>query len=220
MYLHSVNIGRTQAMRNAKASGVTGIYKMPAPGSVPITAEGIPNDAICDVEHHGGVDQAIYVYGMPDYAWWSESLQSDLEPGTFGENFTISDLESATLRIGDRLHVGSAILEVTAPRIPCVTLATRMGDPAFVKRFRHAERPGVYCRVIQEGFVQEGDPVTLEPVAGEGVLALELFRDFFAPDDQEATIRRHLAAPLAIRARRDKEEQLAKVLGKLAHTNE
>ncbi len=63
-------------------------------------------------------------------------------PGTFGDNLTLSDLESAQFNIGDRFHIGSVMLEVTAPRIPCATLAARMGDPHFVKKYRRAERPG------------------------------------------------------------------------------
>jgi MOSC domain-containing protein YiiM len=212
MQLISVNIGRSEVIKYAKEHGVTGIYKRPVEGEVGIVADGIPGDAICDVENHGGVDQAVYVYGATDYAWWSEELGRPLDPGTFGENLTISGLQTAPLLIGDRLLVGTVLLEVTAPRIPCVTLAVRMSDPAFVKRFRQAERPGVYCRVLEEGFVQMGDPVEIERYEGPEVSALEIFRDFFAPTDDEATIRRHLAAPLAIRARHDKEQQLQKVL--------
>jgi MOSC domain-containing protein YiiM len=93
----------------------------------------------------------VYVYGTPDYAWWSETLGRELAPGTFGENLTVSGLESAGLRIGDRLQIGTVGCRVTAPRIPCVTLAVRMEDPAFVKRFRQAERPGVYCGSSKRG---------------------------------------------------------------------
>ncbi len=208
----SVNIGQERAIQNAKASGKTGIYKLPVSEPVQITANGLPGDAICDVENHGGVDQAVYIFGAPDYAWWSEHVGRELSPGTFGENLTISALESAQFSIGDRLHVGSVILEVTAPRIPCVTLAVRMGDPTFVKRFRHAERPGLYCRVIQAGFVQVGEPVTWERYQGEMITAIEMFRYFYAPDQSEATLRRHLAAPIAIRDRVEKEERLRKLV--------
>ena len=212
MQLYSVNVGHERPILYAKRSGKTGIYKMPVSAPVQITVNGLSGDAICDVENHGGPDQAIYIYGTPDYAWWSDELGRELLPGTFGENLTIAGLESARLSIGDRLYVGSVILEVTAPRIPCVTLATRMGDPAFVKRFRAAERPGLYCRVIREGFVQRGDPVTLEPYPGETLTAIEMFRDFYEAELSEATLRRHLAAPIAIRDRIAKEEQLAKRL--------
>jgi MOSC domain-containing protein YiiM len=73
------------------------------------------------------------------------------------------------------------VLEVTAPRIPCVTLARRMDDPAFPKLFRAAERPGVYCRVLCDGAIQVGDTVHYEPVVDEPVTVRTLFRDFFVP---------------------------------------
>jgi MOSC domain-containing protein YiiM len=211
MQLISINIGRTQAIQGAKSSGTTGIYKLPV-GSAQITAEGLTGDAICDRENHGGVDQAVYIYGTPDYAWWSAELGREVAPGTFGENLTITDLESTRLNIGDRLRIGDVVLEVTAPRIPCVTLATRMGDPAFVKRFRNAERPGLYCRVIQVGAVQVGQPVALEPYAGATIAAIEMFQAFYVGGLDEAMLRRHLAAPIAIRDRVDKQAQLDKLL--------
>lgn len=211
MQLISVNIGQSQPIHGAKATGVTGIYKQPAERAQ-ITPAGLAGDTICDAENHGGPDQAVYVYGEPDYGWWSGELGRTLAPGTFGENLTIAGLESARLNIGDRLQIGEVTLEVTAPRIPCVTLATRMGDPAFVKRFRHAERPGLYCRVIRPGEVWPGQPVELEPYPGPAVAAIELFRAFYAGELDEATLRRHLAAPIAIRDRDDKQAQLEKLL--------
>ena len=110
---------------------------------------------------------------------------------------------------GDRLRIGQVVLEVTAPRIPCLTLAVRMGDPAFLKRFRRAERPGVYCRVVREGEVRAGEPVTCTPYAGERVPVLEVFRAFFEPEPGEEVLRRQLSVPIAGRARRACEEQLA-----------
>lgn len=212
MQLISINIGAARAIAKAGKSGRTGIFKEPVPGPIAITVEGIGGDAICDTRNHGGPDQAVYVYGTDDYAWWSAELGRDLEPGTFGENLTIAGLASAAYSIGDRLHIGTAVIEITSPRIPCSTLAARMGDPGFVKRFRHAERPGLYCRVITPGVVQRGDSVIVEPYVGPTVTALEMFRAFYAPDDSEASLRRHLAAPIAIRARADKQAQLDKLL--------
>ncbi len=214
MRLVSVNVGQERPIRNAKASGKTGIYKLPTPDPVEIQALGLAQDVIVDVENHGGVDQAVYVFGVPDYDWWSQSLGQRLAPGTFGENLTISGLESAQALIGDRLTVGEVILQVTAPRIPCVTLAARMGDPGFVKRFRYAERPGLYCRVLRGGYVQAGQTVSLERYRGETVSAIEMFRDFYTPHLDEATLRRYLAAPIAIRDRVWKEEQLQVLLAK------
>lgn len=212
MQLISINVGQARAIANAKASGVTGIYKEPVAAPVEIGPEGLAGDTICDTENHGGPDQAVYVFGASDYAWWSGELGRALPPGTFGENLTVSDLESAQLSIGDRLHIANVTLEVTAPRIPCVTLAARMGDPAFVKRFRFAERPGVYCRVIRPGSVGVGDAVSLESCVGPTITALEMFRNFYQPDLSEATLRRHLAAPIAIRDRVEKEARLRELL--------
>ncbi len=177
MKLLSINIGRAR-MINAK-SGRSGIFKIPTAAPVRITTYGLEGDAIVDVENHGGEDQAVYVFGSTDYEWWMKSLGKTLAPGTFGENMTISDLESASLRKADRLLVGPVVLEITWPRIPCVTLATRMGDPTFVKRFRQAERPGVYCRVITGGIVQADDLVSLAPYEGESPTVLQMFREYY-----------------------------------------
>ncbi len=212
MQLLNVNIGREQAIQYGKASGVTGIYKHSTNEPVQITRDGLAGDAISDKQNHGGDDQAVYIYGSPDYAWWSKTLGHEIAPGTFGENLTISDLESAALQVGDRLHVGEVTLEITAARIPCVTLAARMGDPQFVKRFRAAERPGAYCRVIQTGTVHAGETVRLEPYAGETISVVEMFRLWYDSDASEADIRRVLAAPLAIRARAANEERLERLL--------
>ena len=149
MHLLSINIGKTQPIKTK--SGMTGIYKQPVLNPVHISSNGLMGDAICDTENHGGVDQAVYIYGEPDYAHWAKVFGREMLPGTFGENLTMSDLESADFNVGDELHVGAVTLQVTCPRIPCVTLATRMGDPGFVKLFREVERPGLYCRVLQAG---------------------------------------------------------------------
>ncbi len=214
MRLLSVNVGQERSIENAGKTGKTGIFKRPVAGPVAVTRGRIAGDTISDTENHGGVDQAVYVFGEPDYAWWSEELGRELPPGTFGENLTISGLESGAVNIGDRLIVGAAVLQVTAPRIPCATLAARMGDPRFVKRFRRAERPGLYCRVLREGRVRVGDPVAFEPYEGEKLSALEMFRDFFEPYLDEATLRRHLAAPIAVRARADDERKLGRALAR------
>ena len=212
MRLLSVNVGDAEPIENAGKSGETGIYKRPANNPVEITKAGISGDSICDTKNHGGADQAVYVFSEPDYEWWSEELGYGLSPGTFGENLTISDLESAGLLIGDRLEIGPVTLEVTAPRVPCATLAARMKDPKFVRRFRRVGRPGAYCRVLREGMVQAGKPVMLRRFGGEPVSVGEVFRDFFDPESGEEAIRRQLAVPIAARARVEKERQLGEIL--------
>jgi MOSC domain-containing protein YiiM len=212
MQLISVNIGQRRAIENAKPSGQTGIYKLPVSTPVQVTVDGLTGDFIADTENHGGPDQAVYVYGGLDYAWWTEHLGQELPPGTFGENLTVSESESTRFSVGDRLRVGTTTLEVTAPRIPCVTLAARMEVPGFVKLFRQAERPGFYCRVIRPGRVQAGDLVRWEPYQGETITVLEMFREFYEPRLDVETLRRYLVAPIAIRDRVEKEKRLRELL--------
>lgn len=214
MRLLSVNVGQEEPIANGKASGKSGIFKRPIDTPVRVTTLGLAGDKISDTENHGGEDQAVYIYTTPDYDWWEKELGRRLKPGTFGENLTVTGLLSADAFVGDRLHAGDVTLEVTAPRIPCATLAARMEDPKFVKRFRRAERPGLYCRVIREGTVRAGDEVSLERYAGETIAAIEMFRDVFDPDSSETEIRRHLAAPVAARDRVLKERQLGKLLAR------
>ena len=208
MKVISINIGRERTQQRKDYVETTGIYKLPAAGPVAIKRLGIDGDAVCDTKHHGGPDQAVYVYGGADYAWWSNELGRELSPGTFGENLTISDLASADFKVGDSLYVGQVILQVTAPRIPCGTFATRMGDPQWVKKFRRAERPGLYCRVLKEGVVNIGDVVQVEKYTGVTLSISQMYRDYYEKNRTEETLRLHLAAPISIRSRIDLEKEL------------
>jgi MOSC domain-containing protein YiiM len=213
MQLISVNIGSKRTQPKGDELETTGIYKLATREPVRVTRLGLEADFICDTENHGGPDQAVYIYGATDYAWWSAELGKDLVPGTFGENLTVSDLESAQFGVGDRIRVGSASLEITGPRAPCSTLAARMRDPMFVKKYRRAERPGLYCRVLQEGTIRAGEQVTVEAYAGPVVTTLELFREHYRRHKDEATLRRLLRAPVAVRIRVNLEQDLKKLLG-------
>ncbi|WP_027481397.1 MOSC domain-containing protein [Deinococcus pimensis] len=212
MHVLSVNVGTPQALDIAGKPETTGIHKSGQSGRVRVTSLGLVGDFVADVEHHGGPDQAVYVYTRDDLAWWSERLGVELAPGTFGENLTVAGLDASRVRIGDRLRVGTALLEVTAPRIPCATLAARMNDLAFVRKFREGGRPGFYTRVIEEGDVAGGDAASFEPGAGAHPTVNELYDVWFEKTPDEALLRRILAAPVAARARPWYEEQLAGVV--------
>jgi MOSC domain-containing protein YiiM len=212
MQLVSVNIGREKTQQNGPRLETTGIYKSSTNKPVHIGTLGLVGDVVCDKKNHGGPDQAVYIYGSADYAWWNRELGREIAPGTFGDNLTISDLESARFNIGDRLQISGVILEVTAPRIPCSTLATRMGDPKFVKRYREAERPGLYCRVIQDGDVQPGNDVSVTRYEGETLSIAEMFREYYEKEKSEASLRRHLNAPISVRSRAKLEEELHSLL--------
>jgi MOSC domain-containing protein YiiM len=211
MKLLSINIGKERQQQRNDYIETTGIYKMPVDRPVEIKSLGIEGDAICDTKNHGGPDQALYIYGGADYAWWEREIGRELAPGTFGDNLTVSDLESVTFNVGDYIHVGEVTLQVTSPRIPCGTFATRMGDPQWVKKFCAAERPGLYVRVIKEGVVKAGDPVTVEKYTGATISILEMYREHYVKDKSEASLRKHLNAPIDIRSRKDLEEELQKL---------
>jgi MOSC domain-containing protein YiiM len=211
MQLISINIGHEHVVQLKDHIERTGIFKLPIDQPVNVTKLGLENDVVVSKKHHGGPDQAVYVYGEPDYEWWSQQLGQNLKPGTFGENLTIGSLESARFNIGDMLHLGDVTLQVTAPRIPCATFAARMGDPHWVKKFRRAERPGLYCRVLQVGFIRPGGLVRFEAYQGETLSVLEMYRDYYVKNKSRETLLRHLKAPIAIRARRDIEEELQKL---------
>ena len=212
MNLISVNLGQERTLQRKGRVEQTGIFKFPTNEAVKITKLGLEGDVIVSKKDHGGPDQAVYVYGTADYEWWSKELGREIAPGTFGENLTISELESAHFNVGDYLHLGEVTLQVSAPRIPCGTFAARMDDSQWVKRFRHAERPGLYCRVIREGFVKTGEIVSVENFTGETISILQMFRDYYERDKSEETLRHHLNAPIAIRARRDLEKELRALL--------
>lgn len=208
MRIASVNIGRQESIAHGKRTFETGIRKRPVDGAVRIGLQIIAGDTICDAEHHGGADQAVYAYSADDYAWWSEQLGKELEPGTFGDNLTIDGLPS-DLNVGDRLLVGDVVLEATAPRIPCNTLAAQMQDHAFGIAFRRAERPGIYFRVLHEGEVTAGDGVTFVENPAPKVTILDLYRFAFDLRPKLADLERFLEAPLAGRMRAKIESKLA-----------
>ena len=209
--IDTVNIGSAEKIRFGAREFITGIVKRPAASSVTIDAAGLANDVICDEEHHGGNDQAVYAYSSGDYQWWSEQLGRDVGPGSFGDNLTIAGLPR-DMNAGDRLLIGEVILEVTAPRIPCSTLAAKMQDSGFGVRFRRAERPGFYFRVLNGGQVKAGDPVTLVENREDAISMLELFRLSYEIRPTESSLQRALDAPIAARMRKKFESRLAAVV--------
>ena len=209
MRIVSVNIARPRLIVLAGRTRKSAIAKVATREEVVITADGLAGDQVEDEENHGGPDQAVYAYSVEDYAWWSAALDRELLPGTFGENLTIEGFESGTLDVGDRFRLaGGAVLEVTAPRIPCGTLAGRMDDATFTRRFAQAGRPGPYLRVLEGGTVRVGDDVELE-LRGSGVSLLEMVRHFYDPQTPVGVLERALDAPIAIRARDDYRKRIA-----------
>lgn len=211
MKILSVNIGHPRTIDPARPEKRTGIFKEPVEGRVAVGRLGLEGDAVMNPKHHGGPDQAVYLYGTGDYDYWTGAQGLEIVPGLFGENLTVAGLESAGLRVGDRLDLGEVLLEITAPRYPCATFAARMGDPGFVKTFRKAGRPGAYARVLREGTVAAGDAVLVVPGGGEGLTLGEQFALHFEPRPARAVVERLLASPVAQRERVRYEEMLGRL---------
>lgn len=183
-------------------TGWTGIEKHPVAQAVRVGRLGLQGDEVMDQVNHGGPDQAVYIYTQPDYEFWRAELGDRIRPGLFGENLLFSGLESASVRVGQRFQVGGVMLEAASARIPCETFAAHMGDPKFVKKFREARRPGIYARVIQEGEVRVGDPVTFEgTVPDDAPTILDTFEFFYDKNRTPEQVKRLLAAPVDVRLR-------------------
>jgi len=202
-------------MRIGARTVSTGIRKGPVERGY-AGALGLAGDVVADEENHGGPDQALYLYSAEDYAWWADELGAALEPGTFGENLTLSSFGPEPVRIGDRFRIGAVLVEATAPRIPCSVFATRMGEPDWVKRFAAARRPGLYVRVLEPGEVAAGDAVE-RLASGDGHPAvLDLMDVWYDAEPERELLERLLASPLAVRARENVERKLARADGAAA----
>jgi len=192
----SVNVGRAVDARWAGGLKRTAIDKRPtgSAGGVParVGRLGLAGDEHADTEHHGGPEQAVYAYAREDLDWWVERLRRELPNGTFGENITTLGLDVTGALVGERWRLGTAVVEVTGPRIPCVVFQNWLGEDHWIRRFSAAARPGAYLRVRQEGAVAPGDRVDVlhRPVAS--VTVAESMRAYYG---DAALLRRLLEVP-------------------------
>jgi MOSC domain-containing protein YiiM len=179
----SVNTGRGQDAAWAGRLSRTAIDKRPAAGPVRVGRLGIGDDEQVDTDHHGGYEQAVYVYAREDLDWWVERLGRDLRNGIFGENITTAGLDVSGALIGDTWRLGTAVVQITAVRIPCVVFQNWMDEPHWVRRFADAGRPGAYLRVLTEGEVRPGDPVEALARPAVRVTLSEAMRAYYGDVD-------------------------------------
>jgi MOSC domain-containing protein YiiM len=160
--LISVNVGLPRVVISNGDPVSTGIFKAPVAGRVMLRTLNLDGDRQADLSVHGGPTKAVYVYPSEHYDYWKRELPGIQFPwGMFGENFTSAGLFESELNIGDKFAVGSALVAVTEPRMPCYKLAIKFGRPDIVKRFLASERTGFYFAVLREGDVAAGDPIQL-----------------------------------------------------------
>ncbi len=172
----SVNVGRPRPVdRNGKAA-TTAIWKSPVSGRVRARGVNLEGDEQADRSVHGGYDKAVYAYAAEDADWWEGELGRSIGPGGFGENLTVQGLDLAASVVGERWTVGTAVLEVSEPRLPCWKLGLRMDDPRFPHRFTRAQRPGTYLRIVQAGDVGAGDTVRVVSRPDHGFTVGDIWR--------------------------------------------
>jgi MOSC domain-containing protein YiiM len=183
----SVNTGRAVKVGWAGRVQRTAIEKHPADGAVHVGRLGLDGDEQADLENHGGPEQAIYVYAREDLDWWAGRLSRAVRDGMFGENITTAGVDVTNALIGERWRLGTAEVQVTSCRIPCGTFRSWTGEKGWVKRFAQAGRPGAYLRVLAEGIVRPGDPVTVLSRPAARVTVAESMRAYYG--DRELMVR-------------------------------
>jgi MOSC domain-containing protein YiiM len=159
--LISVHVGRPQRVQAPRAEVVTAIWKRPVDGRVDVHGVNIVGDDQADRSVHGGPDKAVYAYAIEDVRQWEQELGRDLGEAPFGQNLTTEGIDVSGAVIGERWLVGTTLLEVAQPRLPCFKLGLRIGEPGFVKGFARASRPGAYLRIVDEGDIGAGDDITV-----------------------------------------------------------
>ena len=172
----AVHTGTVEKFVLPKGTADSAIVKRPRRGPVSTVAFGFAGDEQADRVAHGGPDQALYAYSLEDYAWWEVVLERTLTPGTFGENLTTFGFDPNDALVGERWAVGSALLEVSQPRLPCFKLAARLGLPSFVQTFAEGCRPGSYLRIVGYGMVASGDAIDLDFRPAHDVSIRKFFR--------------------------------------------
>ncbi|MEP6989574.1 MAG: MOSC domain-containing protein [bacterium] len=165
----SVNVGAIRLVEWRGVHVTTGIWKQSVAGRVALRGVNFEGDDQADRSVHGGPDKAVYAYASEDYDYWRDEEGLDTPTALFGENLTTVGLDLSAAMPGEQWRVGSALLEVTQPRLPCYKLGIRMGDPRFLRRFLAARRVGAYLRIVQAGDVGEGDEVHIVSRPDHGV---------------------------------------------------
>jgi MOSC domain-containing protein YiiM len=179
----SVNRGHISGLVIGGRPSRSAIDKRPATGPVSVGALGLDGDENADTVNHGGVEQAVYAYAREDLDWWTEQLGRELHNGVFGENLTTAGIDISSALIGEIWRIGAVVVQVTGPRIPCVTFKSWLSEPHWVKRFAVAGRPGAYLRVLTPGTVEAGDELTVTGVPSQAVTVAESMRAFYGDAD-------------------------------------
>ena len=154
------------------------IWKSPVSGRIRARGVNLEGDDQADREAHGGPDKAIYAYSIEDTRWWEREIDTNLDSGQFGENLTTEGIDVNVCLVGERWEVGSTLLEVSEPRVPCWRLGARMEDKKFPRLFTQTLRPGTYLRIVEEGDIGAGDEIRVVERPDHDLTIRDVFRIF------------------------------------------
>src|SRR5579859_4008325 len=181
--LLSVNVGLPRDVKWKSKTVRTSVWKSPVDGRRMVHKLDIDGDAQADLAGHGGEQRAVFVYQMDSYRYWETELgRSDFSYGQFGENFTVEGLSDGEVCVGDRYRIGSALFEVTQPRVTCYRVGIRMDEPRMAALLTASGRPGFYFRVLQEGEVGAGDEIVKVGEAKERMTVAEINALLYSPN--------------------------------------
>lgn len=172
----SVNVGAVREFEYKGRPAKSGIWKSPVAGRIAARGVNLDGDDQADRKAHGGPDKAVYAYAFEDTQWWEQEIGRPFAYAEFGENLTTEGIEVNDALVGERWGIGTTVLEVSEPRIPCWRLGVRMNDPLFPRRFAAAMRPGAYLRIVVEGSVGAGDEIQVIERPSHGLTIRDVTR--------------------------------------------
>jgi MOSC domain-containing protein YiiM len=188
----SVNVGEVREFEYNGHPARSAIWKTPVVGRIAVRGVNLDGDDQADREAHGGPDKAVYAYAIEDMRWWEQEIGRSLSYGVFGENLTTEGIDVNSSLVGDHWEIGTAVFEVSEPRIPCWRLAVRMNDKVFPRRFTEALRPGAYLRIVVEGDVGAGDKIQVIEKPDHNLTIRDVFRIYTRDRDE---VERLLSVP-------------------------
>jgi ferredoxin-NADP reductase/MOSC domain-containing protein YiiM len=191
--LLSVNVGLPRDIAWKGRAVHTGIWKNPVGGRCQARRLNLDGDGQGDLAGHGGEQRAVFVYQIESYRYWQVQLnRTDFVHGQFGENFTIEGLPDDDVCIGDRYQIGSAVFEISQPRVTCYRVGIRMNEPRMPALLTSSGRPGFYFRVLQEGEVGAGDDIVKQGEAKERMTIAEVNALLYSPNHPRDRLERAL----------------------------
>jgi ferredoxin-NADP reductase/MOSC domain-containing protein YiiM/ferredoxin len=194
--LLSVNVGLPKDVRWQGKTVFTGVYKDPVTGPRHVNKLNVDGDGQGDLAGHGGEQRAVFVYQLDSYRYWERELErDDFVYGQFGENLTVDGLGDDEVCIGDRYQIGTAVFEVTQPRVTCYRVGIRMNDPRVPALLVSHHRPGFYFRVLQEGEVRAGDEIVKLASGPEQMTVAETDALLYLPGHPRQQLLRALRIP-------------------------